>query len=111
MDLNLRGVDDALVERLKRGAFDRGKTLKAYCIEALEGVAVCDSEARQPAKVPKKIVEPDPLAVALELAASGAEEPEKPKPTTKIVETESPEVYRRPAHAANCRCFQCKPPK
>lgn len=30
------------------------------------------------------------------------------KPAARIV-TET--AYQRPAHAANCRCFQCKPPK
>lgn len=96
MDLNLRGIDGALVGKLKRGALDQGKTLKEYCVEALSALVESDSEkpTRKPVKISKPVVVvKDPLAVALELAASGIEEPE----------TTAPEIQQAaPARSSGC---------
>jgi hypothetical protein len=86
MDLNLRGVDDALVGKLKRGAFEQGKTLKEYCVEALTALAEGKAEAPEKAArtIKVKLVERDPVAVVLELAASGVEEFEEPKAISQV---------------------------
>ena len=117
MDLNLRGMDDELARAIKATAASEGITMKDFVVGILKrdiqrgGWTAPAAVEKKPAARGKKAVAvvADPLAVALELAASGVEVPaveSKPSlPKTKIIEPE------RPAHAGNCRCYRCQPPK
>jgi len=101
-DLNLRNVDAELMKELKRAAVEAGVSLKEICVQRLSAESL---------KPPKMIIEKVAKAI------------EKPKATElKTVDSKAiwkqlfgdrppVNVYERPAHAENCRCYSCKPPK